>query len=210
MKETHPSSHLKAWMPIAIYIVIIFALTPFLPKITKQAAGLVNLTTRQFDIWIRNIVLVGLPLSLIAIMIQQGRYKEQSTYFALAIIFACGAGLVGNLGAPVEATHFLEYGGLAVFSFYKLRRRYKDMRSGPLYLAAGILTVVVGGLDELYQGWLPARYTRYYDFNDIFLNAASGVLGLIYVWGVMRPGPLNQRINSIFKGGRKGSFSKAP
>ena len=129
-------------------------------------------------------------------------FSGTTTYVALAIIFAWGAKLVSGFGAPAEATHFLEYGVLSVLIFYKLRNRYVEVRSAPLYLAAALLTLGVGTLDELYQGWLP---NRYYDLNDIVTNGSSGALGLIYVWGVMRPGPLWQRINSIFKGGHKGA-----
>jgi VanZ family protein len=205
MSKASPTSNTRAWLPVFIYILVIFALTPFLPKITKSAAHLFNLPIKQLDIWLRNIVIVGLSGFLIAFMIYRGRYKQQSTYVALVIIFVWGAKLVGGFGAPVEATHFLEYGALAVLVFYKLRYRYIEVRSAPLYLTAALFTLVVGALDELYQGWLPDRFTRYYDFNDIVTNGSSGVMGLIYVWGVMRPGPLRERIGSILKGGRKGA-----
>jgi VanZ family protein len=75
-----------------------------------------------------------------------------------------------------------------------------------LYVAAALLTLGVGVLDEVYQGWLP---NRCFDVNDIITNGSSGVLGLIYVWGVMRPGPLRQRFYSILKGGHKGAESFA-
>lgn len=204
MNNNSSSSNIRVWLPIISYILVIFALTPFLPRITEHTARLLNLTLRQFDIWLRNIILVGLPVFLVAYMIHEHRYKQQSTYFALGIIFAWGAILVGNFGAPVEASHLLEYGGLSVLAFYKLRYRYIKVRSAPLYMAAALLTVSIGALDEFYQGWLPDRFQRYYDFNDIITNASSGMLGLIYVWGVMRPGPLVKRVRSILKGGRKG------
>lgn len=203
-RDTSPSN-IRAWLPIISYILVIFALTPFLPRITEQAARLLHLTPKQFDIWLRNIILVGLPIFLVAYMIHEHRYKQQSTYVALGIMFAWGYVLVGNFGAPVEAAHLLEYGGLAILCFYKLRHRYVEVRSAPLYLAAALLTLAIGALDEFYQGWLPDRFQRYYDFNDIITNASSGMLGLIYVWGVMRPGPLAKRVKSIFKGGRRGS-----
>jgi hypothetical protein len=205
MNKTSRSSLIKVWAPVIIYILIIFALTPFLPEIIKSVANILNLTIKQFIIWLRNVVIVGLALFLIAFMIYQGRYMQQSTYVALVIIFAWGGKLVAGFGSPAEATHFLEYGGLAVLIFYKLRNRFLEIRSAPLYMVAALLTITVGVLDELYQGWLPAQFNRYYDFNDIVINASSGILGLIYVWGVMRPGPLRQRVKSILKGGHKGA-----
>jgi hypothetical protein len=199
---SNASSSIRVWFPITTYILIIFALTPFLPEVTEWAANLLNLPLNQFDIWLRNSIITGLALFLVAFMIYEGRYRQQSTYVALGIIFAGGAMLVGNFEAPVEATHLLEYGGLAVLTFYKLRHHYTEVRSAPLYLAAALLTLAVGILDELYQGWLP---NRYYDINDIITNGGSGILGLIYVWGVMRPGPLSQRVRSILKGGQRGA-----
>ncbi len=202
MNDTPSAFPIKEWLSVAIYLLAIFALTPFLPQLVEFVAELLRVPVELFTIWLRNIIIAGLILFLTAFMIYEGRYKQQSTYVALGIIFVWGAILVNNFGAPAEATHLLEYGGLAVLLFYKFRRRYVKIRSAPLYLAAAILTLAVGILDELYQGWLP---NRYYDLNDIITNASSGILGLVYVWGVMRPGPLRERVKSIFVGGQRGA-----
>lgn len=201
MSETSTSSGIKVWMPVIIYVLIIFATTPFLPDIIRAIARFLNVPLKQFLVWLRDGVIVGLILFLIAIMASRERYKQQSAYAAMIIIFAWGTKLVSDFGSPAEATHFWEYGGLSILIFYKLRYNYLKSRSGPLYLAAALLTLGVGVLDELYQGWLPDRY---YDFNDIIINVSSGILGLIYVWGVMRPGPLMQRVKSVLRGGHKG------
>ncbi len=195
------SSFVKEWLPVATYILVIFILTPVLPQVVEYTAKLLQVQLGLFTIYLRNITIVGLALFLIAFMIYKERYKQQSTYVALGIIFVWGAILVNNFGAPAEATHLLEYGGLAVLLFYKFRKHFAAVRSAPLYLAAATLTLTVGILDEIYQGWLP---NRYYDLNDIFTNASSGILGLVYVWGVLRPGPLRERFKSILNGGQRG------
>jgi hypothetical membrane protein len=195
------SPSIRLWLPVFSYILLIFCLTPFLPQFTEYTAQLLAVPLPLFTVWIRNIIVAGLGVFLIAFMVYKRRYKQQSTYVALVIIYAWGALLVNNFGAPAEATHLLEYGGLAVLCFSRLRRYYRRMRSAPLYLVAAILAIWVGILDELYQGWLP---NRYYDLNDIITNASSGILGLIYVWGVLRPGPLRQRVRSILNGGQQG------
>ena len=151
------SSNLRAWLPVIVYILIIFATTPFLPDIIRSTASLLNLPLTQFLIWLRNGVIAGLILFLAALMISKKRYKQQSTYAAMAIILIWGAKLVSDFGSPAEATHFLEYGGLSVLIFYKLRGRYLKTRSGVLYMAAALLTLGVGVLDEFYQGWIPGR-----------------------------------------------------
>lgn len=206
MQEKPSSSFIDEWSAIFLYVLVIFILTPFLPFVIEKTAHLFNLSIQAFTLWLRNIILAGLILYFTAIMVFQERYRQQSTYVALMVILVWGAILVNGFGAPAEAAHFLEYGGLSILIFYKLRHNHARMRSAPLYVAAALLTLGVGVLDELYQGWLP---NRYFDVNDIITNGSSGVLGLIFVWGVMRPGSLRQRFHSILKGGHKGAESFA-
>jgi len=206
MNEKPSSSFTYEWFAIFIYVSVIFILTPFLPVIIENTAHLLNLPIQTFCLWLRDIVLAGLILYFTAIMVFQERYRQQSAYLALMVIFVWGAILVKGFGAPAEAAHLLEYGGLSILTFYKLRHNHSGLRSAPLYVAAALLTFGVGVLDELYQGWLP---NRYFDVNDIITNASSGVLGLIYVWGVLRPGPIRQRFHSILRGGHKGAESFA-
>lgn len=206
MNETSSSSFFQQWSSVIIYVSVIFILTPFLPVLVETTAHFLNMSIQEFTLWLRNIILAAIILSFLAIMISHERYKQQSAYVALMIISVWGAMLVRGFGAPVEATHFLEYGGLSILIFCKLRNNHIKMRSAPLYVAAALLTLGVGVLDEIYQGWLP---NRYFDVNDIITNGSSGILGLIYVWGVMRPGSLRQRFHSILKGGHKGAESFA-
>ncbi len=206
MKNSPPiPSNTSTWLPVILYVALMFTLTPYLPKIVIFLAESMGLSLKAFVILLRDFTIITLGLLLIILMIHRKRYKEQSSYLALCLIFIWAGVLVNNLGSPADATHLAEYGVLSILVFYKLRRRYTGIRSAPLYIAAAVFTICIGILDEYYQCWLPREYRRYFDVNDMLINAGSAILGLIYVWGIMRPGPLKQRLGSILKGGHKGS-----
>jgi len=63
--------------------------------------------------------------------------------------------------------------------------RFKFLAQSPsrVYLKSAAIIVMLGALDEIYQGFLPLRYFNWY---DIFLNMIGGLLGLTIFWGIIR------------------------
>ena len=82
---------------------------------------------------------------------------------------------------PEEAIHFLEYGLLGYFLFRALRHHIEDQT---IYLAAFLIGVTVGILDEVLQWIIPFRY---WDLRDISLNTLAVGLCQIAIWKGLRP-----------------------
>ena len=83
-----------------------------------------------------------------------------------------------------ELLHLLEYG---LVGWLLVRVLRYDLDPIPAYLAALLLTAIVGLVDEIIQWKLP---NRYFDLKDVQLNVIAGMLGLVLprlVWGSAVP-----------------------
>jgi hypothetical protein len=85
---------------------------------------------------------------------------------------------------PEEAIHLLEYGVLGSLLYRALRPQIHDFG---VFIAAAMIGVFVGTVDEVIQWITPERF---YDFRDIFLNSGSCALALV---GVSRVEPVPGR-----------------
>ncbi len=175
---------LRRWRGTGLYVIIIFLTTPWLPEVVKLAARWSGLSIDQLVNYIKLVTLSGLAIALPLYLYLTGRHKDRGCWCVLLLIGAVTGVLVANFGAPAEATHLLEYGGLGMVIFYTLAKEKDKPLSQGLYYQAAIITLLIGVADELYQGYLP---NRYYDLNDIITNAVSGALGLLFLWGVVKP-----------------------
>ena len=88
---------------------------------------------------------------------------------------------------PYEITHLPEYAIMSILAFLALRelegKRKEKVNENLIFFKAALFTVVLGTIDELYQGVLPLRSFIWY---DIFLNGLGGVLGLTLFWGITK------------------------
>ena len=81
---------------------------------------------------------------------------------------------------PEEKIHFVEYGFLAYLVHKAI---HIDVQRLPAYGYAFLLTSAFGWIDEGIQFLLP---NRYYQIEDVILNALSGALGLVLVFVYQR------------------------
>ncbi len=79
-----------------------------------------------------------------------------------------------KIGTPEEQIHFFEYGLVGIL-FSKAVQQHTHRRL-LISLGALILTGLSGWVDELIQGQLASRH---YDIKDVWLNAGSGLLGIV-------------------------------
>jgi hypothetical protein len=68
------------------------------------------------------------------------------------------------------------------FCFYLLQRNKEHKRD--IYILSCLYCLLVGVIDELFQGWLPGRV---YDLVDIITCLVSSIMGLIFIWGFLKP-----------------------
>jgi hypothetical protein len=102
----------------------------------------------------------------------------------------CALGAVGLVylywtlklrGAPEESVHFVEYGVLSCLLLRALLLRSDDALAWP---AALLMCGIAGTVDEVIQWAMPLRV---FDFRDVRLNAAAGLLALIVAALVLEP-----------------------
>jgi VanZ family protein len=93
-------------------------------------------------------------------------------YAWLVLIGLCYAYGLATIAYPEEKIHFIEYGILA-FLIYRAMRL--SLARPGAYIGAFFLTGISGWVDEGIQHLLP---NRYYQLEDVLLNAVSGALGL--------------------------------
>lgn len=126
-----------------------------------------------------NLSMLLLLVSIVVIFFKRVNIRRKSTCFLF--LFGIGMYLIGLiwLQIPEEKVHFVEYGFLAFLVYKAVISDWKNPQS---YLIACIITSLFGWGDEGIQYLLP---NRYYQWQDVVLNAVSGGLGLYltYVMG---------------------------
>jgi len=132
-----------------------------------------------------NVFVLLCAVVVIAAFIRRGRARRPLTYVLLCAVFLSYAGILQGIEHPEEKIHLAEYGFLAYLIFRALHRQGKGVMS---YLGAFILAGIFGWIDEGIQYLLP---NRYYQAEDVFLNAVSAALGLVTVFVYRREGRIS-------------------
>jgi hypothetical protein len=169
----------EPWAALAAYVVAIYALLPYGPKI-----GLSLLRTGP-GAWLLG---PGLPILAIvlggAVMIVLARH--QAPPWAYAALAAAATAYVVAFSwlrsAHLERTHLPEYGVAAVLAWRAVHPLVPGTVRG--YAAAAVLAALIGYVDELIQWVLPGRV---YDIRDVAMNGLGAALGTI-VLAALRAG----------------------
>lgn len=121
--------------------------------------------------------LMGVLLTVLILwLVIQGKINRPLPFLLLVMIggaYIYGLWFIPN---PEEKLHFLEYGILACLIAQAVEQ---DVRPPLALLYAFFLTAAFGWIDEGLQHLLP---NRYYQNEDVALNAASGLLGLALMY----------------------------
>jgi hypothetical protein len=166
------------WCAVYVYLLILIAVTPCLPLLIRRANALWSARGVSRFVFSVEIGLVGLLIATGGLVRFFNRRK-----FRLLSLVPCG--LIGTsvllycfISNPYELTHVPEYAVLSVpvFSGLKDGKWKEDKESNEIshYIRSALLTGIFGGLDEIYQGALPARSFTWY---DVVLNGVGGMVG---------------------------------
>lgn len=124
-----------------------------------------------------NLFLLGCFLFLGTVILLGVRFKPNGYEIGVALgVFTAYVFIPQRMMSPIERSHLIEYGVVAVFIFEALRERKKNGRHvfAP-WLLAIIATSILGAIDELIQLGIPSRV---FDTNDIVFNFTASVMGV--------------------------------
>lgn len=130
-------------------------------------------------------------LLILAALITQSVERSLGPFelFVAVGVLAVFVLVVTRLTSPVERSHLMEYGVVAILIYQALRERADNGQRvpRPVLLAIG-MTAVVGTVDELIQAPLP---NRVFDPADIWFNIGAAVMGVLgglaLTWARSRP-----------------------
>ncbi len=90
---------------------------------------------------------------------------------------------------PEEAVHLIEYSILSFFVFRALSCKVQDWT---VYITTVLIVAVIGTFDELIQWITPSRVGHY---EDVKLNAISGLIGVLIISLGFRPSKISQSVS---------------
>ena len=126
---------------------------------------------------------------LVLVLFSRFKVRAVSNYAWLSLVAAGYIFFTLKLWkSPEAAVHFLEYGLLGYFLFRALSFSIKD---AGIFLAAFFIGSLIGTFDEIIQWVVPGRY---WDLQDVGLNALSGALLQIALWKGVEPKFISRKI----------------
>lgn len=177
----------RLWAWTAAVVVAIYS-TLGLNQMLAEALGGTGVDAALF--------VLGSLLVLATVVTQGLKTRPGGTEIAVALGVAAAYLMVFvRMASPVERSHIVEYGVVAIFIYEALSERSKQGRRVPYPpLLAVVATSLVGVLDEFIQLFLPSRV---YDPIDILFNTLAAVMAvagsLALGWARRRVGPGRSR-----------------
>lgn len=175
----------KSWLYVAMWTVAIFLTIPLARTIQRFVAR--NWGDEIFTYAVLGVIAAGLVAGLS--YIRRGRTLLFRDSFWLLVVATIFSGYTLKLGqeSPSEAVHFAQYGILGILLFRALSHRMHD---SAIYLAAAIMGVIIGMVDEFIQWLTPGRY---WGFKDIWLNLFAVTMVQFAIALGIRPEFLSQK-----------------
>lgn len=136
------------------------------------------------------LVMAAAALSgLIYVLYFRLQVRSAGRYIWLILIAGCYFYFTLKLWKiPETAIHFVQYGLLGYFLFRALTFSTRDKS---IYLAAFLIGSFIGTFDEIIQWAVPGRY---WDFQDVGLNALSVALIQVALWQGVKPKIISERV----------------
>lgn len=187
------------WVLFALGTIAILAFVPVafpLQKLLRERVGEEGLRWGMAG-------LVAAAAVAVAVFMARRRRELSPAFVARALVVpAVTVAWMVQQGVVAEAFHLVEYGLLGAVAFRALSCHLRD---ASVYLAAAVLTALVGTCEEFVQWLTPGRV---WGLRDVGLNAAGAVL--VQAWiAVLRPPGIAWRPTrrSLRLAARLGAFS---
>lgn len=166
--ESGKRETIKRYSYAVVFTVIIYLTIPFARPVSNYLI--------EHNLFTCSVYLI-IALFIILCVIPVIRYTGFSiiNLIVIAVFFILYFSIVESYDVLAEKIHFVEYGILAFLILYAVKTHIKTFLAYPVSFAA---VFFIGWGDEIIQHFIPERY---YDFNDVILNAISGGLVLILI-----------------------------
>ena len=165
------------WVLLALWIAVIYAASPFAWRIGRAVLD------APLGAWALGRGGALAIITLVAVLVARWLYARGAPLTAFGLFAAAAAGAVVTLRVlteqPIERIHLPEYGVVAWLAWRALRVGGAAVRSANA--GAFAITAMAGLGDELIQLALPSRF---FDWRDVVLNAASGAVTLLLIAAV--------------------------
>ena len=151
-----------------LYTLFIFSLGIF-------ALPLANLLFGGDSIYHRLFPLLCLLFAAILLVLLWKNRKQMTPlkWMAMALMISVYALFYYNLDVRLEEIHLINFAVLAIL----FKKAFESSRHpGQAYWKAIALAMLVGGLDEWIQLFIPGRFAQWHDVGLCFLGAALGTL----------------------------------
>lgn len=174
MQVRKERKEIVAWLLVCIWTALIFAGIP----VARSIQGFVEASFgRAFFLVIVFSVLIA-AFSFCMIKLSRG-VGPRICLSAVSLVYAVWTWqLRAN---PEEAFHFVEYGVLSVLAYQALSIRFEGAL---VFVCASLICSIIGNSDEVVQWLVPSRT---FDFRDVWLNAAAGMLIQVAIALGIRP-----------------------
>jgi VanZ family protein len=161
------------WAAVLCYVAFVYATLNVAPALMERLDSFLGGKTALCFFAVYAAASAALLYYVIFIRREKAALKYLVLFLAIAGLFA----LVSYARAPAEKVHMAEYGVLGILLYNALKVDL-DRFDTRLYAWALVLCALIGTVDEIIQYVLPGRY---FDWRDIFMNAASGALVLLVI-----------------------------
>ena len=176
MRRARPS---RRWAALAAYTALVYAAIPFTGEL---GLAFLRTTVGQWVFGPGLVLIVVVGATGVLVWLQ----RRGAPRWAYALIGITGGAYLTTLHSlavrPLERIHLPEYGVMAWLAWLAVRGHRTP--AWLAYVAAVVITAALGLGEELIQHVVPGRF---FDWQDVRLNALSGVLGLL-VLAAMRSG----------------------
>lgn len=179
MTPTPPPSRLSRWGPVIAWTLSIWVAIPFVRALEaafrrmlpREAVGLLVVA-----------VIVGAGLGAAIALVRRRHRLDLLTVAVITATIAIFVWWTTRLWRePVEAVHFIQYGGLGALLFRAWRPLRPDLTA---HLAAALAGLALGICDELIQWLTPGRF---WDLRDVVINGSAAALVQPTLWRLAPP-----------------------
>jgi hypothetical protein len=175
------------WWVFYGYLLTVLIATPYLPSLIQQASSTWSSGSISRFVLGVEIFLGVIMIALGVIVFFYNRRRFLRFVVIIGGIMAVSFLFYRKVPNPYELTHLPEYAIMSILTLQAIKglggKRREKVGENRVYFRSAVITVVLGSVDELYQGVLPMRSFTWY---DIFLNMLGGILGLTLFWGMTR------------------------